>query len=341
MADNKNFNDILDQCLESLLITGGTVELCLEQFPAQADELRPLLETFIAGREAVEIQPSPEFRDKARNQLQAAFQDIKTEKNQSFFSFNWLKQPQWATAAIALVILIAGGGAVTAAGGSMPGQALYPVKIVSEQVQLALTFSTLGKAELHAQLADKRVTEIVYLADNNRPGEIADTAESLNTHLDQIVVLSSGKEVASLATAPMPAPMVEEAAPAAGVAELADTKEVQPEVAQDGAMDDSAETEEAAPPQLALTSETADVPEMAVTSEETLPVGRGGGIDTESGVSDDPWQILLRSVAEKAGMNLERLRALLDTVPESARPALLRAIAASEEVYFRAIESLR
>ncbi len=314
MVNNREFNDILDKCLESLLVNGGTIELCLERFPAQADELRPLLETFIAGQQAVNIQPGAEFRDRARNQLQKAFQDMEMEKSRSFFSLDWLRQPQWATAAIALVILIAGGGTVAAAGNSMPDQFLYPVKRGTEQAQLAFTFSELGKAELHARLADRRVTEIVYLVDNNQPEYIASTAETLNTHLDQIALLSSGKSVATVAMAP--APRVEEA-------EMEMAVEEAEEVVVEMAAGETTESEEA--PLIV------EVPSPAQT----------GGIDRESVEPDDPWYLLMQSLSEKAGINIERLRALLDTVPESARPALLEAIAVSESGYLKALESLR
>lgn len=331
MADNREFNDILDECLESLLVNGRTIEQCLERFPAQAEELRPLLETFIASRQAVNIQPGAEFRDRARNQLQMAFQDMEPEKGRSFLNLDWLRQPQWATAAIALVILIAGGGTVAAAGSSMPDQFLYPVKRAAEQAQLVFTFSELGKAELHAHLADRRVTEIVYLVDSNKPEDIAGTAETLNTHLDQIVLLSSGKSVATVALAPAPsstpAPRVESAEPEMAV-------ERAEEAVAEMAVDNTAESEEALP------AKEADAPEAAPIVEAPLPT-RPGGIEAESVEPDDPWYLLMQSLSEKAGINIERLRALLDTVPESARPALLGAIAVSESGYLKALESLR
>ncbi len=330
MANNKEFNDILDKCLENLLVNDGTIELCLERFPTQAEELRPLLETFMASQQAVNIQPGAEFRDRARSQLKTAFQDMELEKGRSFFNLDWLRQPQWVTAAIAAVILLAGGGTVAAAGSSMPDQFLYPVKRASEQVQLGFTFSEVGKAELHAHLADKRVTEIVYLVDNNKPEAIAGTAETLNTHLNQIILLSSGKSVASVAMAPM----VERAEPAVEEAEMEMAVVVEEEAVAEMTVQEAAESKEAPP------AEGAEVPEIALTSEEALP-GRDVGIDTEPANPDDPWYLLMQSVAEKAGINIERLRALLDSVPESARPALLKAIAVSERGYLKALESLR
>ena len=52
------------------------MEQCLQSFPEHADELRPLLETALATNKVSTIQPRPEFREKAREQLYAALQGI-------------------------------------------------------------------------------------------------------------------------------------------------------------------------------------------------------------------------------------------------------------------------
>ena len=45
MGSNKQFNNILDECLESLLTGQETVEQCLQRYPEYAAELEPLLRT--------------------------------------------------------------------------------------------------------------------------------------------------------------------------------------------------------------------------------------------------------------------------------------------------------
>ena len=67
-------------------------------------------------------------------------------------------------AIIALVIsLAAGGGAVTASQTSLPTDALYPVKIATEQIQEAITFNNTKKIDLSVKLAEKRLDEIKLL----------------------------------------------------------------------------------------------------------------------------------------------------------------------------------
>ncbi len=69
MRKSREFDNILNECLEKLLLKGETIEQCLRSFPEHADELEPLLQTTLAIKGASDIQPSPEFRDKARYQF--------------------------------------------------------------------------------------------------------------------------------------------------------------------------------------------------------------------------------------------------------------------------------
>ncbi|MBC8477866.1 MAG: hypothetical protein H8D49_05925, partial [Dehalococcoidia bacterium] len=69
MSKNKEFNNILDECLERLLTSGETVEQCLERHPEYAAELEPLLRTAMVTRETSTLEPSVEFRARARYQL--------------------------------------------------------------------------------------------------------------------------------------------------------------------------------------------------------------------------------------------------------------------------------
>ena len=91
----------------------------------------------------------------------------------------------------------------------------------------------------------------------------------------------------------------------------------------------AAETEEALP-----------VAEETLTVEEAplLPERARGGKTARLKV--DRRARLREVVVRHATSHPARLRALLETVPESARPALLRAIAVSETGYEKALKSL-
>ncbi len=275
MKKSRKFNDIFDECLERLLVNGETIEQCLRSYPEQADELEPLLLTALATKQASAIQPRPEFRARARYQFHSALQEIEQKRRLPFFGW----QPRWATVvAVVLVLLLAGGSTVAAAGNSMPDNPLYQVKLATEQVQLALTPSALGKAELYAKLTDKRVAEIIYVANKGEPEQVERVTQRLNSYLARVAVLAlAQKKEAGVFLAPPPS------APA--------------------------------PP-------------------ERTRAGR------DVYVQANGRDRLRMRLADYAINHPARLRAVLETAPESAKPALRRAIAASEAGYEKALEAL-
>jgi len=275
MKKTKEFNNILDECLERLLVKGETLEQCLVSYPEQAGELGPLLQTALATKKALAIQPRPEFKARARYQFGSALREVRPRRR--FFFLGW--QPRWATAVAAVLILLLGGGStVAAAGNSMPDDLLYPVKLATEQVQLALTFSNMGRAELHAELADRRVAEIIYMADKGDAQQVEVIARRLDNHLVMLAGLGSELELNGAHT---------------GVAQL----------------------------------------QAPVLSEETP-----GDEDVYRGVNN---RARLRLTLESRAANHQAdLQGVLETAPESVKPALRRAIAVSGTGYEKALDAL-
>ncbi len=282
MKKTKGFNNILDDCLERLLFKGETIEQCLQSYPEHAVELKPLLQTAMATKKALAIQPPPEFKAKARYQFYSALREVKPKRGLSLLSW----QPRWvAVTSVVLGLLLAGGGTVTAASYSMPDSLLYPVKLATEQVQVTLTVSDTSKAKLYAKLADRRVAEIVYVVDKGRPKQIERTAQRLNNHLAMIAGLS----------------LVEER----------EKKEMPAETL-------IAPSQAPAPvPQPQAEASASDIP---------APASERGRL-----------KILLK---HNAANHPAVLRAVLKRAPESAKPALRRAIAASEASYKQALDDL-
>lgn len=277
MGKSKKIDNILDECLERLLVKGETIEQCLASYPEQATELEPLLQTALAAKKVSTIQPRPEFRARARYQFRSALRELETKRGFRFFSW----QPRWATAvAIVLILLLAGGGTVAAAGNSMPDGTLYPVKLATEQVRLKLTPSNLGKAQLYASFANKRVLEIARMAKEGKPELVERTTRRLDTYLVMIASLVSVHEKeAEVAMAPPPA--------------------MAPE----------------------------------------LPERAGGGKPLPA--KEITRRAKLRAaVAHYAIEHPAALRAALDKAPESAKPALRRAIAVLETGYEKALKAV-
>ena len=342
MNKAREFDNILDACLERILVKGETVEECLASYPEQAAELEPLLQTARLTKEATAIKPRPEFRDRARYQFQAAIREAEEKKARGFFNFGW--QPRWATAVIVVVVLLlASSGTVAAASNSMPDEPLYQVKLATERVQMALTTSDIGKAELYVKLADKRVAEIASMAAKGKAEQVEQVAERLNGHLVAMANIAAPQRqeramlqapAPTLAPAPTPAP-----APQAMEREEAVEEAPRPE-------------EEKAPkaavrqaPKAAPGPATKEAPKTAQRAAPGKPeidargMG-GGGAEEESTAEVDKKARLKRTLSQHAAENPAALRKLLEEAPESVKAALLRAIAISDEAYRQALEAL-
>ena len=206
---SKEFDNVLDECLERLLVKGETIEQCLKSCPEQAANLKPLLQTALATRQAVAIQPRAEFKARARYQFRSALQEVASLRRHPFLS--WL--PRWATVvAIVIGLLLVGGGTTAAASYSMPDSLLYPVKLATEQVQLALTPSDIGKANLCAKFADRRVAEIIYIANKGDAQQVEVATRRLDKRLVMLARLTSAPEVAEaprMLESPPPVPSEE------------------------------------------------------------------------------------------------------------------------------------
>ena len=301
--NNKEFDNILNDCLERMLVKGESLEQCLERYPQQAAELKPLLETALAAREASAIQPRPDFRARARYQFQSALQETAARKSR--LSWGWF--PRWATVmAIVLVLVLAGGGTVFAAESSMPDSPLYSVKLATEQVRLTLTPSQMGKARLCAELADRRVTEIAYMAGKGDAGQVELITRRLDEKLKLLVVLIEGRGGLSLPGMLMAPP------PETGEAE--------------------------APPVPPPAEDTVPPPEASPPAVITEPGKGWGGRDTDD--QNGNRAQLRNTLAHDAASNRAVLRAVLDEMPESVKPALRRAIAVSEDGYEEVLEAL-
>jgi len=192
MNQDERFNNIFDECLDRL-IKGETVEQCLDKYPEYSRELGPLLRTAMAARVASTIQPRSEFKSRARYEFQSALREMEEKKSARSSLFAWRWQSGWAIALVVLIVVVLGGGSTAVvASNSMPDSKLYSVKLTTEQIQLALSSSDVGKAELNSQFADRRAGEIVYVASKGDVQEVRIIAQRMNTNLQNITDIVRG-----------------------------------------------------------------------------------------------------------------------------------------------------
>ena len=221
-----------------------------------------------------------------------------------------------------VIVLMAGSGTVFAASKSMPDGFLYPVKLTTENVQMFFTFSTLGKAELYAKLADNRVDEIVYMADEGKPEKIELTVQRLDNHLTGIADLAMTEQTAGEAAL----------APASGKSAL-DEEAMEAEVVTVPQEEEEIVEEPPTP------TEPPAPPPPIVIEEMPLMTERTAGVYDED-VEIDNWSQLRDAVSQDAVNQTARLRKLLETASPSVKSALQEAISVSEIGYEKALASL-
>jgi hypothetical protein len=344
MKQNEKFNIILSDCLDRIL-KGETVEQCLNNYPEQAKELEPLLRTALVAKAASTIQPPAEFKARARYEFQSALRDIadKNTRHRPAFSLRWQWHSGWAIAVVAIIVVILGGGTtIAAASNSMPDSTLYPVKLTTENVQLALTSSNLDKTELNAKFANRRADEIVYLASKGEVDQVQIASERLNTNLENMTQLAGNeignKSVQSTGSNPLaigPTP-------------------VSPEVTAQSSS--PVESPEVSPPMDAsiptVTPAATDVDTQSQANDGSTKSGQEatnsiGKVPEEPGSTpfgvktlSPKLEKLRKIIKDNFEKRQNRLEEALKTAPPNLKPALNKALFQSKTEYYKAIHNL-
>ena len=173
----KKFEDILVQCIEDIKAGRASIEDCLDRYPSMREQLEPLLRIALEIREPPDVKPSPSFKVKARVQLMDQIHGRQAVTKWPWFRYNDQVKPipyrrRFSMASVILVIVLTlsalGGGTVYAAQDSLPGDALYPVKLGTEQVRMMLPGNDVVKAQRALSFASRRMGEMEALAEKGR-----------------------------------------------------------------------------------------------------------------------------------------------------------------------------
>jgi hypothetical protein len=331
MKKDREFENILDECLENML-RGKTIEQCLADYPDHAAALEPMLRTAYRARMATNIQPRPEFKDRARHQFQATIREMepKPARTRVHHGFFPSLRPVWIALAAIVAIIIAGGGTVYAAGGALPDSPLYSVKLATEQVRLFFTWSDIGKAELYAEFADERVEEIIKMAEEGKV-ELAEAATNrLNEQLVAIANLTIGDKGMTTNGGML---SIGAAESSRNGQETVPTATMAPTTVPGttSVMNEPAPNEDT---QLGVSGPPATVTDNALsaTSEGRTDEQENGDLERKEKLKEQ----LLRQAIE----NPEALLKALETAPESLRDILLWAIEVVNAGYDEAIGNL-
>jgi hypothetical protein len=325
VGNNKQFDNILNDCLERLITGQETVEQCLQRYPEYVKELEPLLRTAALMNKAVDVKPSDDFRARARYQMQLKMAESKVPQRVTRVV------PRWAIAVCTvMLVFVLGGGTVLASAGSMPGSPLYAVKLVAENVQVKLAWSQDKKAELYVAMANERVDEMTWLVNNSKTQGLEAAALRLDSYYNEIgtLPLAGNTEMAFSSASQASAPAVTIAATTTTqTALLAPTSTL-----SSGATDKNAVT---TPPDTTIIP-TVNVTPVVVQRANNSVAGTGNQVNTNNNSK------LMNILTYNSITQAEKIQQLLDSdkVPESVKPALRRALAASNAGYQNAISNL-
>jgi hypothetical protein len=176
----RTFERLLEQCLQEAARTGDA-EAALKRYPQHADRLRPLVELALAARDDYADVPAPpgELAAGRRRLLEAAAQrrrgvplqgiPVPTQGRKPKMKLMLASRIIGAMLAIVIGTVAVGGGAAVAAADSLPGDALYPMKLAVEDLRLALASGPEAQVGLALDLADERLAEIEALLEEGLP----------------------------------------------------------------------------------------------------------------------------------------------------------------------------
>jgi hypothetical protein len=192
----------LDQLLEYHLEEIGCsadIETSLLRSPQRADQLRPLLETAQAVRRTYQAVPEPPGGLAAGRErmLAVAAQRRARQKTARVATGARIGRPRLrlvlaSRLVVALLVIVAvtvalGGGMILAAGRSVPGNWLYPVKLAAEDARLAFVRVPAGRVDLLLDLVRERTEEIQVLAEVGEPLPDAVVAR-MEGHIEQVLI---------------------------------------------------------------------------------------------------------------------------------------------------------
>lgn len=186
MRNPSCFEDILDDCITAIQEQGKTVADCLARYPAQREELEPLLRLTVRLQGVRTLEAPPEFRRVAAARMRNLVATRPHRVERAVIKPNLLRhirprlpsfgmQKRFPVAIMISIVIAASllvGGTVYASTDTLPGDVLYPVKRAVEAVQLAVSLSDAGDARLHLAFAARRLDEVAALLEKNRPQDI-------------------------------------------------------------------------------------------------------------------------------------------------------------------------
>ena len=165
---------VLHECLD-LMEQGKSIEQILAQFPEQADGLRPFLQT-TAQLATLAPQPSLDAKRKSQKLFLAHAESLKVTPVRPSAWYR-LRQVLLPLVSLAIVLILFSVTAVSVSSSAIPGDALYPVKRLVENVRLNQTRDPIMVATLMEEYRQERIREVQSLLRTGRSAEVSFAGE--------------------------------------------------------------------------------------------------------------------------------------------------------------------
>ncbi len=153
---NNDLETILDACLNQIEEGESTIDECLARYPEHAAQLKPLLSAATRLARGREVVPSPQYKNRARSQLNVYMQQHPQRKRVS--PVLWRVSIGFVTM---LLLFLASGTAF--AQQALPGDALYTWKLTSEHIWRLTSNDQLG---VDISLSERRFDELLDVSKN-------------------------------------------------------------------------------------------------------------------------------------------------------------------------------
>jgi hypothetical protein len=168
---SEHLHDAFEVCL-SALTTGAKLDACLALYPDLSEELRPLLVTAQRARQAGIREVPIAAVNRSRAKLIARAGELRGSPKPLFNLFSFPRLAL-ATLAVVLVFFLSINGLVVVSAKSLPGDALYPVKLAAENVSLKLAPSTELRQKMTEDYQQRRTDEVRSLLSQSLERRIA------------------------------------------------------------------------------------------------------------------------------------------------------------------------
>ena len=179
----KKFEEILFQCVEDIKAGRSSIEDCLNRHPSAREQLEPLIRIALQIQELPDVTPSHSFKIKTRVWLMDQIHGGHAAKKwpwsrhiNQVSPIPYVKRFSMSLAGVILAIIVAvsalGAGTAYASQSSLPGDALYPLKIATEQAGMMLLRDDTARAERALSFVERRIEEMEILAEEGRSQDL-------------------------------------------------------------------------------------------------------------------------------------------------------------------------